>query len=282
MYKLLLLSLVMLFSCKQSADKVVSGPPTDHTVAIPTDEESDSIEDKVYVTYEADTSDLAPEPGTPLKILLEGSFHKQEVWKDAEKKQWLAVFYENGRYYLRPGSLQIKAAYDPVADSEQEVNGKRIISGREVISQDSNTVFFLTGLSKYKEGELDTVAFTKNIIPANKSISYTFKGRPYSIKAYGDSIQLSEKEYSYRNYGWKVTGLKNGRRVEQVLAEDEQFEDSIYMLLWAGDLDRDGTPDLLIDVSNHYNVSAIALFLSSMAEKGKLYKKVAVFETIGC
>ncbi len=66
------------------------------------------------------------------------------------------------------------------------------------------------------------------------------------------------------------------------MAENEQFDDSIYVLLWAGDIDRDGIPDLLIDTSNHYNISTIALFLSSKADKGKLYKKVAIFETIGC
>ncbi|GAB3196403.1 hypothetical protein ABID22_002929 [Pontibacter aydingkolensis] len=282
MRKLLLLPLVLFFSCKQSADKAVTGPPTDHAVAIEEDEDEAGKKEHIYIAYEADTTDLAPEPDTPLKLLLEGSFHKQEVWQGAEKRSWLAVFYEDGRYYLRPASLQVKPTYDPVADSDQEINGKRIISGREVISQDSNTVFFLTGLEKYKEGELDTVAFTSNIIPANKTLTYTFKGRPYSIKAYGDSTQLSEGKYSYKDYRWKVSGSKKGKRIEQTLAEDEQFEKSIYMLLWAGDLDRDGVPDLLIDISNHYNISTIALFLSSKAEKGKLYKKVAVFQTIGC
>lgn len=282
MRKLLLLPLALLFSCKQSTEKVIYSPPTDHAVAIEADETNAGEKGKVYVTYEADTTSLAPEPATPLKLMLEGSFHKQEVWQDAEKKAWLGVFYENGRYFLRPTKLLVNPTYDPVFDSDQEVDGRRIISGREVISQDSNTVFFLTGLHKYREGELDTVSFTRSIIPAHKTLAYTFNGKPYTIKAYGDSTLISGNEYSYRNYGWKVSGFKRGKRLEQTLAEDEQFNESIYTLLWAGDLDRDGIPDLLIDVSNHYNVSSIALFLSSMADRGKLYKKVAVFETIGC
>ncbi|MEJ8802035.1 hypothetical protein [Pontibacter sp. H249] len=278
---LLLLPLALFFSCKQSSNKTVSGPPTDHALAAEANKPNAS-NDKVYVTYVADTTNLSPEPETPIKLMLEGSFHKQEVWQGAEKKPWLAVFYENNRYYLRSTALSIHPAYDPVYDSDQEIEGSRVISGREVLSQDSSTVFFLTGLTKYTEGELDTVAFKRNIIPANRALRYTFKGKPYSISAYGDSVQLGKNEYSYRNYGWKVGGTKKGRRIEQILAEDAQFDESIYMLLWAGDLDRDGIPDLLIDISNHYNVSSIALFLSSMADKGKLYKQVALFQTIGC
>ncbi|WP_299821420.1 hypothetical protein [uncultured Pontibacter sp.] len=282
MRKLLLLPLAFCFSCKQSVENTVTVPQHDHVVATIADEPEATEKEEVYITYEADTANLSPEPDTPLKLMLEGSFHKQEVWQHAEKKPWLAVYDENGRFYLRPASFKVQPVYDPVTDSENEVNGKRIISGREVIGQSENTVFYLTGLTKYKEGELDTVSFSQSVIPANKELKFTFKGKPFSIKAYGDSTKLHDEAYRYHNYSWKVTGTKHGKRLEQTLAENEQFDESIYTLLWAGDLDRDGTPDLLIDVSNHYNISTIVLFLSSMAEKNKLYKKVAVFETIGC
>lgn len=282
MRKLLLLPLILLLGCGQGTENVINTPPTDHAVAVTTDELKKDKAEKVYITYVADTTDLSPEPNTPLKILLEGSFHKNEVWKDAEKKQWLAVILEQGHYYLRPAGITVRPVYDPVLDSDKVVNGKRMISGREVISQDSNTVFLLTGLPKFKAGEVDTAAFQKNIIYANKTLTYGFKGKEYYIKSYGDSVQQHNNEYRYQNYGWKVSGKKKGKWLEQKLVEHETFDDSIYMLLWAGDLDRDGIPDLLIDASNHYNVSSIVLYLSSMAEKGKLYKKVAVFETVGC
>ena len=63
--------------------------------------------------------------------------------------------------------------------------------------------------------------------------------------------------------------------------EDQRFKDSIYVMLWAGDLDRDGVPDLLLDLSNHYNISRYALYLSSMAGRDKLYKKAAEFKAEG-
>ena len=68
------------------------------------------------------------------------------------------------------------------------------------------------------------------------------------------------------------------------------IDDSNYMwgdeampsVMWAGDLDGDDKLDLLLDLTHHYNLSEITLFLSSHASEGELVKKVAVFSTVGC
>jgi hypothetical protein len=274
------IALLLLFSCKQNTDT----PPealTEHMVLVEATDSAveNEIADSASVPEAAlvlDTTDLSPEPDTPLKLLLEGSFHKQEVWAGADKKQWLGLFKEDGKYILRPTLIQVNIVEDPVTDSAG------ILSGREVVAADSNAIFLLTGLQPGKAGAVDTAVFATAILPANKELLYTFKGREYRISSYGDSTQAATGEYAYQNYGWKVSGTRNGKEIEQTLAEDEGFTESIYVLLWAGDLDQDGIPDLLIDLSNHYNVSSYTLFLSSKADRGKLYKKVAVFETTGC
>ena len=222
-----------------------------------------------------DTTDLAPEPDTPLKILLEGSYHKNEVWSGAEKKDWLGLFHENGAYVLRPAKLEISTVHDPVLDEEH------VRSGREVKAAEPNLVFFLTGLQHVKHGAVDTAHYAKTVVAAGKDLTYTLHGKAYTIHAYGDSLEINDYGYSYKNYGWKVSGMKQGKTVEQKLTEHERFDASVYVLLWAGDLDRDGIPDLLLDLSNHYNVSRYALFLSSGAGRGKLYKKMAEFEVVG-
>lgn len=274
---LLSLSLALLFSCGEKESTTAAGPPTDHQVLADT---ADTPEEAEVVpvakeTVVLDTTGLSPEPETPLKLLMEGTYHKNEVWRGAERKQWLGLYHENGQYVLRPASLQIHIVQDPIADNQG------VHSGRQVVAADSNAVFLLTGLKQYA-AVVDTVAISRHTLPANKELSFTFKGKNYHIRSFGDSTQASTGEFSYQRYGWKAVGIKKGKKIEQLLAEDEGFVDSIYVLLWAGDLDDDGIPDLLLDLSNHYNVSRYALFLSSKAERGKLYKKVAVFETVGC
>lgn len=271
--------LLLLLACGQNTEApTASAPPTDHShlaQEAPTLPDSNNANTQQLVV-ELDTTDLSPEPGTPLKLLLEGAFHKEEVWRGADKKKWLGLFFENGSYTLRPAQLQVRVVQDPIADSDA------VWSGREVSSTATGAVFFISDEGILKPGSVDTAVFTQSILPAHKSLNYTYKDRTYTITSFGDSTLSPGGEYVYHNYGWRVSGLKKGKKLSQQLAADEAFDDSTYILLWAGDLDGDNIPDLLLDLSNHYNVSSYTLFLSSGAGPGKLYRQVATFVVSGC
>lgn len=59
-------------------------------------------------------------------------------------------------------------------------------------------------------------------------------------------------------------------------------DDATPALLFAGDLDRDGRLDLVLDITDHYNVSRPVLYLSSKAGAGELVHEVARHESVGC
>ena len=59
-------------------------------------------------------------------------------------------------------------------------------------------------------------------------------------------------------------------------------DDASPVLLFAGDLDRDGKLDLIFNTTDHYNVSRPTLFLSSQAKSGELLGEVAHYESVGC
>lgn len=268
-------------ACNNSPDQS-QADKTDHTHLLETDtslvEAPDSATqptDDELQHYAPDTTDLSPEPNTAAKIMIEGRFHKHEVWQGAEEKSWMALVQEDSVFRLLPSHLQVSPFFDPVYDK-----GRQVRSGREVRGELPNTLLFMTGIAKLQPTEVDTVSYPSQVILPNTAIDLRFKGKTYTLAASGDSIQQEGSEsYSVQNYKWTVTGSKNGRRISQELAADENFESAIYSLLWVGDLDRDGIPDLVADLSNHYNSSKITLFLSSTAEKGKLYRKVADFKT---
>ncbi len=77
--------------------------------------------------------------------------------------------------------------------------------------------------------------------------------------------------------------LNHGAHVQE-LAElpVNRLHDSGAGLLWAGDLDRDGRLDLLLDLSEHYNMSQPTLFLSSAATVGELVASVVRLVMTGC
>ncbi|MDW7694961.1 hypothetical protein R9C00_00290 [Flammeovirgaceae bacterium SG7u.111] len=81
---------------------------------------------------------------------------------------------------------------------------------------------------------------------------------------------------------WVAVGEKDGKIVEQVLSGEENFDDAMYRLIFVADLDGDGIPDIVADLTNHYNVSKKMLFLSSLADEGEWHKKVGDFTAIGC
>ncbi|MFT2011533.1 hypothetical protein ACMA1I_22875 [Pontibacter sp. 13R65] len=282
-----LLFLLPLLSCNKATDNVATD--TDHahmvdTAQARTSEDYDfvySIPDSVTATeFAVDTTNLSPEPDTPIKILVEGLFHKEEVWAGAESKDWIGLVFANGKYEIRNTSLQIEAAYDPVRDAEAvNEEGRKVISGRQVIGKDSSTLLFINGLDDIKPGTVDTAAYDSAVLKPGQQLPLRFKGKQFTLTAFGDSTLSDSTNYSYKQYGWKIAGIKNGKKLEQVLSQDEMLDNSIYVLHWAGDLDRDGIPDLIADLSNQYNLMRFALFLSSKAEKGKLYKRVAVFES---
>ncbi|MBD1395919.1 hypothetical protein H9Q13_01975 [Pontibacter sp. JH31] len=280
-YPLFIFCMLTLVACNSKPNKAIENK-TDHTQITDTDAQSAENTDTITQPAEdelqhfaIDTTDLAPEPKTAVKLLTEGRFHKREVWQGVEKKQWLGLVFEDSTFRLRPVRIQVQPFFDPVNDK-----GKQVMSGREVSSEFPNTLLLIAGIDQLKAGPVDTVGYPDQAILPNTAINLKYKGKTYTLEARGDSIKdESSASYSIRNYSWKISGTKQGRKISQVLATDEDFESAIYVLLWAGDLDHDGIPDLLTDLSSHYNTSQVTLFLSSKADKGKLYKKVASFKT---
>jgi hypothetical protein len=51
--------------------------------------------------------------------------------------------------------------------------------------------------------------------------------------------------------------------------------DAAPALLWAGDVDRDGRLDLLLDLSDHFELGATSLLLSTAAGPGELVGRAA-------
>jgi hypothetical protein len=117
---------------------------------------------------------------------------------------------------------------------------------------------------------IQLIEFEKKILFPGESIHFKFRGENYSIRAYG----VVNKKYSMGPYSLEI---ENGKGISQIFAYTKRFNDAMFSLRWAGDLDGDGKLDLLIDGSDHYAGSKIVLFLSSYSDGGELFKKVAEF-----
>ena len=127
-------------------------------------------------------------------------------------------------------------------------------------------------------------------IPENMQID-TYKGLKNRWLP-GESMQLGDNtikasgtldEYGrVRDYKMLITGIKNGTRIEQIFLKQDHFDDAMIQIIWTGDIDKDGFPDLYLDISYKYSFSNPALFLSSKAGDNELLKLVADIKLFGC
>lgn len=221
------------------------------------------------------------------------NFHADQiVAKNGEK--WLSLFNERGIYSLRTAALRIKRVPDEVVHGPSSDRKGRLTGKSVAVNKGVNPLFLLKNAHRLREGSVTTLFEGMREDWENESVKPT-----YLDKNFRQSYKLASKFYEL-----KVIKAKNKRGdpilalmlesdgVKQLLhtfwtrTEGEYGEKlwlgSVGTLYWVGDLDRDKKPDFYLSLYAHETIYTAFLLLSSEAEKGKLVKKVAVFETSGC
>jgi hypothetical protein len=108
------------------------------------------------------------------------------------------------------------------------------------------------------------------------------------------SLRLGDRWFSLSAYGRAVAGAHDTIVEEyQLVLSHESTKDTIAAfqrfgleghpeVRWAGDLDRDGKPDLLADLTTHYAGNRLVLFLSHDADPGHLVRMAGRLDLPGC
>jgi hypothetical protein len=73
--------------------------------------------------------------------------------------------------------------------------------------------------------------------------------------------------------------LSDGRTRQVLYSTHGDVDEPHFYVEWAGDLDRDGRLDLVVNLSRQYGVHPHRLLLSTRAKKSELVGEAAVFET---
>lgn len=214
-----------------------------------------------------------------------GPFHGDEpVARDGER--WLALRIDGDDAALVETTVNVQAVEDPIHDEA----GQR--TGREVTSaDDAGVVMYLRGaglragrIERAQVGQTDSVATTMPVY------ELTFRGQRHRIRARCDPAPFEHVErQAHHACRIEFTAADQAH----VLARTRGYfepgattmslgDDAAPALMFAGDLDRDGRLDLILDTSDHYNVVRPTLFLSSQALPDAVLREVARFESVGC
>lgn len=98
-------------------------------------------------------------------------------------------------------------------------------------------------------------------------------------------ISLGERRYELRlrsrrgDLSDAMVMLTEGRRTQMLYSAEGFVDDPHFYVVWAGDLDRDGRLDLIVNLSKKYSWSPYRLLLSSRASGTGLVGDAAIFET---
>jgi len=201
-----------------------------------------------------------------------GSFHAGEaVARDGER--WLAL-----RTGPRPALVATTTRVRRVRDEIMDAPGTR--TGRSVSSDVRGSRMLLRG-APLTPGAVATAWSGDE--PARLTEA------PIALRL-GDVAYRLQLRCAAPATSCRLELETGGRR--QVLLEfaATRSEDGSLMLgddaspgLWfAGDLDRDGRLDLILDTTDHYNLSRPTLYLSTQAASGELAHRVAEHEAVGC
>lgn len=214
------------------------------------------------------------------KILKTGIFHEDEVWQSADKEKWFGLFIGSNGFYLEETQIKTQRVNDPVLDeNENEKTGWEVSTSKK----DSNYLL-IEALPFLQNRQVQYIALNKNQIYPGDTLNFFFLGKEYKLFATGGKkkVQSDPEAFDLWNYKLYLTTTKDGQQIKQLLVAQPSFDDKMIEILFAGDIDVDGTLDLIIDTSGHYNATSPTLYLSQPADKKEVTKPVGRHTSVGC
>ncbi|MFQ6008013.1 MAG: hypothetical protein ACE5K8_03590, partial [Candidatus Zixiibacteriota bacterium] len=210
------------------------------------------------------------------KILVPGVFHRSTV-RNIENLQWYGLFKTDSGCVLEPVQIKPKSCPVPLHARPDDTNWVSI-----TVEQTLEPVFLVGSTNRFQSGPITTYFTGNRSIQAGQLISLG----GYYLTALGLITDAGWRHpgdlptFDYRVLLFKYPFSKDDRQM--LIQHGSAAAEGTPSLLWAGDIDRDGQIDLLLDISNHYAASDYVLFLSSEADTDELVKPVAKLHIPGC
>lgn len=211
-----------------------------------------------------------------------GEFHGEETIA-RDRESWLALRIERGEARLEPVEVRVEAVFDPVLDGDDARSGRKV----SVPTLDDAPLALVRG-GGIAAGPLNSAVHETMTIPVEgvltleardvPSLELVFECdvAPTSDDAESFGCELRVRDGSVQQLLHRFAASRNGDGSIQ-LGDDGSAE-----LRFAGDLDRDGHLDLVLDLRDHYNVQRTEVWLSRDAAAGERLRRADTHELTGC
>jgi hypothetical protein len=262
----------VVFSCGQESDKNESSDPVLNT------ESKFSEESVVEETVEYEEL-FNPEIEYDGRLLEATTYHEDEITNEPEMKDWIGLFKDNSGegFSLWKTDLNFDKVEDPIMDDGGDSTGWEVSS-----SNVQDPLFFFGGLDYLSEGSVVSCELEKAEIYPGDMLKFSFLDVDYQMYATGQKVLIEEDYYQVENYKLFLMTAVDGEKRTSQISDQTGFDDAMVSILFAGDIDKDGFLDLIINDTYHYNVSNPTLLLSKPAVEGQTLKSVAAHRSTGC
>jgi len=160
----------------------------------------------------------------------------------------IGLFCENNVCYLKPTNISF-------------LDGENECSGDATLTFISEAKFLFSNSINYNKNNFQSViSEVKPMLPGEKFV-FTFEDQIYELESFGE--RLNSDGYDVKNY--LLVYSTAGAASKQTIVSIPTIEYTSVKLLFIGDLDGDGKPDIILDAPSNYENKNIILFLSSTA-----------------
>jgi hypothetical protein len=202
---------------------------------------------------------------TPQFAALETGSHsgasKVPFWRKEQAgewggKGWLGWTWKGQT--LRPVRLIVQDRTKHRADDDDEVN---------VVAVPDMT-FAVRCIPGLRAGRIPTTRVLNESLVRERPLEMSLDRRQYQVGIRSAREDLVDAQVI----------LTDGDRTQVLYSADGFADEPHFDIKWAGDLDRDGKLDLVVDLSRKYSVHLYRLLLSSKASGAQLVGEAAVFD----
>lgn len=269
-------------SCNSRNVKPVALAKADTVVARPDTPKAGNDEwtiDPGFQNYPLDFNNDSADYNYPAHILTTGSFHEDEVSYEDTARSWYGIFRNSAGYYLDSTRITAKKVKDEVVDEAGQITGWKVKTKNK-----DTSLLLIAGIDGFTKRALKPVAISKKEILPGESTTFSYNGVVYTLYATGDKKKESpdSEYYLVKNYRLFIRATINGAERTTMLAASRVFDDAMVEILFAGDLDGDNIPDLILNTSYHYNAIVPTLYLSKPTGDKQLLKLMGWHVSVGC
>lgn len=235
----------------------------------------------------------------PYQLLQQGSFHGDEIAALGKDIRVLALHLGEQRATLEQETVDVVIERDEIVDGKDEQTGKRVERKKGDLNREPEVMIqsLVKEAAELKSGEVPQAKKSLECLKrfheekgklttdsAGQLVIEKIDMAPYN--ALPCMLQLGDKTYSLRLDNPKLTDDAYPAYVvdvEVTLGDTKQQLEGVADIIFAGDIDRDGKLDLLVDRIDHYNIWVHkVLLLSGQATSGNLMRRVASLMGVGC